>query len=585
MKCPRCAFENPPAVKFCGECGGKLGTSAERSLVGDAPTGALPRKPAPSDQRQVGPTGPAALPRPGETLAGRFTVESALGHGGMGAVFKARDTKLDRAVALKLVLGMSPEALDRFQRESKIIARLEHRNIVPVHDVLETDFGPCLVMQFVAGENLLERIGRDGKLAPPEAVRIAREVCEALSYAHRKGIIHRDVKPSNVLLARTGEIKVADFGIARGMGLATMEQIGTAGYMAPEQEEGGIVDYRTDLYGVGAMLYHMLTGERPTKMRMDSLPPPLREVVDRATARSLEERYANAAELSAALAAALAAAREVVTAVIVREEPPRPPVVVHEPTVMKLCARCLLSHTDSPDGRIGKNSVFALLVLAGVVIGAASVRQEGLDSRDTGYGRGTYRILVWGDPIVRESANLEDIRKIRGVAGGVGGFFLSLFLVMIVCRAFFPWKPGGAGGRDMIGCLLVVLGAAGAALGAVEASVDGVSLAGAGAGALAGGFVHALLFPFVRLLTPRGAGRALDKATAGEFFRHLADERCFKCGSALAQISGPDDLLSYACACGHVNGIETIDHLSREHCKGCGAKWAYGDWRRKFESA
>jgi tetratricopeptide (TPR) repeat protein/tRNA A-37 threonylcarbamoyl transferase component Bud32 len=245
---------------------------------------------------------PVALSaREGETVSGRFTLEARLGRGGMGAVFRARDRKLDRIVAVKFLLRLSGEAMERFGREAKTIAKFDHPNIVQIHDFIESERGPCLVMQHIEGEDVLHWIEHEGKVGASDALRVALEVCDGLAYAHKKGVVHRDVKPSNVLLSHTGDVKIVDFGIARGMGPSTGEQIGTPGYMAPEQWNGGTVDYRTDIYGVGAMLYHMLTGEDPTKISLEKVPSKFRAVIDRATARRIEDRFDSVREMMEAL--------------------------------------------------------------------------------------------------------------------------------------------------------------------------------------------------------------------------------------------------------------------------------------------
>lgn len=298
MNCPNCGVENPSGLKFCGECGAKLASSARAG-------GPSPARPGTA----AGPTGegwrtsPAALPQPGETVAERFRIESKLGQGGMGAVFKAKDTKLDRSVAVKSMLGIDLDALARFQKEAKSIGRLEHPNIVEVLDYLETERGPCLLMKYVEAESLHDRLGREGNLGLEDATRILLKVCDGLTYAHKKGVIHRDIKPSNILLTKSGEVKIADFGLARGMGPATAERIGTIGYLSPEQEEGGVIDYRTDIYALGAMYYHLLTGERPTRMRLERVPESVRDLIDRATV-GLEERYESVREFREAVDAA-----------------------------------------------------------------------------------------------------------------------------------------------------------------------------------------------------------------------------------------------------------------------------------------
>lgn len=324
-----CGRANPPDARFCPACGRPLPVGeTEPSRVGAGATGAggggaaPPPRPAPGADRAADPSAvggaatgtapvlpaPLRLPAVGTLLGGRFVVEARLGAGGMGAVFRAHDTELGRPVALKFLLGVSAAELERFRREARTIAGLDHPRIVHLYDRLDTEFGACLVMQLVAGESLFDRLAREQKLPLAAAIGIAVQVCEGLAYAHRYQVIHRDVKPGNLLLPKEGGVKIADFGIARGLGEASGGQIGTPGYMAPEQEEGGTIDYRTDLYAVGLLLYHMITGERPRVLHLDRLPGPVREVVARAAAHDVADRYDTARDLQAALEAAAAAA-------------------------------------------------------------------------------------------------------------------------------------------------------------------------------------------------------------------------------------------------------------------------------------
>ena len=206
-----------------------------------------------------------------DALQGRYAVERPVGVGGMASVFLATDLKHDRHVALKvmhreLAASLGPE---RFLREIGITARLSYPHILPVHDSGEAGGLLWYVMPFVDGESLQARIAREGPLPVGDAVRIAREVADALDHAHRHGIIHRDIKPANILLA-DGHALVADFGIARAVrteGEAitrTGFAVGTAQYMSPEQATGsGDVDGRTDIFALAVVLHEMLAGTPP----------------------------------------------------------------------------------------------------------------------------------------------------------------------------------------------------------------------------------------------------------------------------------------------------------------------------------
>ncbi len=207
-------------------------------------------------------------------LAGRYGIEGEVGRGGMATVYLAHDLKHDRRVALKvlrpeLAAGLGAE---RFVREIGIAAKLSHPHILPLFDSGEADGLLYYVMPYVEGESLRDRLAREGKLAPDEAVRLTDQIASALSYAHEHGVVHRDIKPDNILLAGDQAV-VADFGIARAVAAASAEgltgtgtAVGTPSYMAPEQAFGdGVVDARTDVYALGCVVYEMLTGEAPFK--------------------------------------------------------------------------------------------------------------------------------------------------------------------------------------------------------------------------------------------------------------------------------------------------------------------------------
>ena len=204
----------------------------------------------------------------------QFESLELLGRGGMGAVYKARQTSLDRFVALKILpaeANEDPAFGERFQREARALAQLSHPNIVGVHDFGQAGAYAYLVMEFVDGANL-RQLQRGGHLSPQEALAIVPQICEALQFAHDRGIVHRDIKPENILIDTQGRVKIADFGLAKMMRLEagapdltlTRHAIGTPQYMAPEQiEKPETVDHRADIYSLGVVFYEMLTGELP----------------------------------------------------------------------------------------------------------------------------------------------------------------------------------------------------------------------------------------------------------------------------------------------------------------------------------
>src|SRR5450755_1652725 len=220
---------------------------------------------------------------PTGTLLGPYEILSAIGAGGMGEVYEARDNKLGRNVAIKVLpeaFAHDRDRLSRFQREAKMLAALNHPNIATIHGLEQSGSTSYLVMELVSGETLADRVKRDGAVPIEEALAIAKQIAEALEAAHEKGIIHRDLKPANVKVTPEGKVKVLDFGLAKAfagdistedMGnsptlsmAATMQGVilGTAAYMSPEQARGKSVDKRTDIWAFGCVLYELLTGKQ-----------------------------------------------------------------------------------------------------------------------------------------------------------------------------------------------------------------------------------------------------------------------------------------------------------------------------------
>jgi predicted Ser/Thr protein kinase len=264
----------------------------------------------------------------GETLSGRFRIERLLGRGGMSSVWQAYDEELGRPVAIKLLHARrleSADSVDRFEREARTLALLAHPGIVTVIDRGETDGRPFIVCELVDGRDLHERISLEGPLPIAEALAIAVQVASALAYAHERGVIHRDVKPHNVLLTADGHAKLTDFGIARVDDAPALTNpgrvLGTGDYVAPEQAQGRPLDGRADIYALGALLYHCLTGMPPyrgtsfVEIAEQHLRAPIPDVqtrcldasdeiaaiVSRALAKRPADRYADVSEMQAAL--------------------------------------------------------------------------------------------------------------------------------------------------------------------------------------------------------------------------------------------------------------------------------------------
>src|SRR5438067_4194249 len=210
-------------------------------------------------------------PQPGALLADRYELEEVVGTGGMSTVFCARDVQLDRRIAIKILherFADDPEYLERFRREARAVARLSHPNIVTVIDRGVDDGRQYIVFEYVEGENLKELVQRTGRLPVRRALELALAVADGLSFAHEHGLVHRDVKPQNVLLSREGEVKVTDFGIARSLHVEhgvtqTGTVLGTSEYLAPEQASGKPVSPATDVYSLGIVLWELLAGDVP----------------------------------------------------------------------------------------------------------------------------------------------------------------------------------------------------------------------------------------------------------------------------------------------------------------------------------
>jgi hypothetical protein len=269
---------------------------------------------------------------PGAHIAG-YTIESVAGQGGMGVVYRARDANLDRLVALKVIapdLAKDEDFRGRFKRESRLAAAIEHPNVIPIYEAGESDGVLYISMRFVDGTDLRSVLQRQGRFEPVRAARFVAQVAAALDAAHAHGLVHRDVKPANVLLAADDHVYLTDFGLTKRAAsesamTKTGQFVGTVDYVAPEQVEGGRVDARTDVYALACVLYHLLTGQvpfdKPSEMAklfahvnepppaasdaVPGLPAELDDVIRRGMAKDPAERFQSAGDLGrAALAAA-----------------------------------------------------------------------------------------------------------------------------------------------------------------------------------------------------------------------------------------------------------------------------------------
>ena len=244
-----------------------------------------------------------------EFLAKRYDMIRRVGRGGMSVVYLAHDRQLHRNVAVKVTRPFGAEELDvqtaRFVNEARILARLNHPNIVQVYDFAASESGMRIIMEYVEGRTLYQRVSQDGAMSEVEVAAITCEVLDAIELIHGEGVIHRDMKPGNVMLDDKGRDKVMDFGIAQTDGLDTDASsgsvVGTIKFMAPEQSRAEAVTERSDLFSIGATMAYMLLGELPSVLRADQLPLNLRPVLLRAMARDPEARYTSAGEMREAI--------------------------------------------------------------------------------------------------------------------------------------------------------------------------------------------------------------------------------------------------------------------------------------------
>jgi eukaryotic-like serine/threonine-protein kinase len=288
----------------------------------------------------------------GELIVGRYELEELVGSGGMSSVYRARDKLLERTVALKILheqFTRDDAYVERFRREARAVAQLAHPNIVTVIDRGEQDGRQFIVFEYVDGMNLKELLDQEGPLDPREAIELSLQVARALAFAHENGLVHRDVKPQNVLIDADGRAKVTDFGIAHALDVDGMTITGTimgsSNYIAPEQARGEPVDEQSDIYSLGCVLYELLTGDVPFdgdnfvavamrhvndpvptvgEVRRD-VPPHLDWTVERAMAKDNDERFASMSEFAAELEACHAEldGAEGATVVVPPRRPPR----------------------------------------------------------------------------------------------------------------------------------------------------------------------------------------------------------------------------------------------------------------------
>jgi serine/threonine-protein kinase len=432
--CPACHTPLPEEAQFCLRCGVATPTDP----------GVPPR---------TATTGMVEVAQVKKALAGRYQIERVLGEGGMATVYLAHDQKHNRKVAVKV---MRPElaatlGADRFLREVQVAAQLSHPHILPMHDSGEANGVLYYVMPYVEGETLKEHIARQGQLSVSETMRLGREVAEALAYAHTRGIIHRDIKPGNILL-QSGHALVADFGIARALGdegevlTKTGLAVGTPQYMAPEQATGEReVDGRADLYALGAVMYEMMAGEPPftgpnaraiiTRSLTEEprslttsragFPAVVNSAVMKALAKSPSDRYANAGEMVGALDRAVEGTRSGTGEVAVAAGPP--PMQVW--------------------------GIFALGCMGMLALVSAIIRQWGLPRWTIGFA---VALLAIGATVLVLTGRMEARRRAGADTPGLGRFLTWRFATLGGMLALLLWTgvatalalagPAGGGG-------------------------------------------------------------------------------------------------------------------------------------------
>src|SRR5271165_3927754 len=317
MVCPACSYENPKTSVECAKCTTPLPLSDQTMATGGQGW---------SVPAADGIVSSAALVQlaPGTSIGSRYEIVRLLGQGGMGAVYRAHDKELERQVAIKVIradMASNPDILRRFKQELILARQITHKNVIRIFDLGQAEGIKFITMEYIEGENLQVLLRRKKKLEPAEAANILAQVCRALEAAHHEGVIHRDLKPQNIMLDKTGRAYVMDFGIARSMLSAGMTQtgalIGTPDYMSPEQAKGQTLDARSDLFSIGIIFYEMLSGKvpfdadttmaklwkranepaRPLDELDKTIPKPLSDIVRKCLEIDPQKRFASAEDL------------------------------------------------------------------------------------------------------------------------------------------------------------------------------------------------------------------------------------------------------------------------------------------------
>jgi len=325
MICPVCSCSNPNGSASCERCNSAF-DGIDQTLAAEIGEGSAGVQDAAASSGEA--VGSANLSGSefggGEVVAGRYRIVRRLGEGGMGTVYEAFDVELERTIALKTIrpdLAANPAALRRLKQETLLTRQIAHRNVVRIFDLGVADGLRFITMEFVDGADLKSLLDRHGRFTPKEAITVVKQVCQGLQAAHAEGVIHRDLKPQNILVGRDKRVRIVDFGLARSLEQSGITRtgavLGTPHYMSPEQALGGQSDERSDIFAVGVVLYELLTGElpfpaenmvqsflartrdraRPINSIDPSTPPWLARIVMRCLERDPVRRYQSAQEL------------------------------------------------------------------------------------------------------------------------------------------------------------------------------------------------------------------------------------------------------------------------------------------------
>src|SRR5437762_1571637 len=333
IACPHCGQTNPGGTLFCTKCNARFpGADDAATIVGPKDSAGKAGRSvfasaaglSDSDATLIGSTPLPPLERGTLLASGRYEILEILGQGAMGAVYKAKDNETDQWVAIKVIQPMlvsSPAILKRFKQELILARQITHKNVVRIFDLVETGGMKFITMEYIDGGDLKSLIIERRKLPPLEAVDIVRQICQALDAAHSEGVVHRDLKPQNIMMDHTGRVVVMDFGIAHSKDMPGMTMtgalMGTPEYMSPEQAKGEKTDLRADIFAVGIIFYEMLVGRVPFRAETvvetmykrtceravppvevdDSIPLQANQVIMKCLEPALEDRYQSVKEV------------------------------------------------------------------------------------------------------------------------------------------------------------------------------------------------------------------------------------------------------------------------------------------------